>query len=223
MDDKVTFTFPYTIKDSATSFTFLEFIFADRIAEKRYPLETEKKLALLEEKLGTLAVRSISEKLGRIISSFNACDQSRISGTVHLIVELLRSPEGKARNGLLQLTEYVGPKGGHKGRITTLDQGIIGRCARTGKIEHVNFLNENEYRSRMVEEFGFSKKESDTHTKIARSYLAIPLVADSEPDPIGVLYFFSTEPQVFPIAASDSGLDAKALDVLDVLKTASIV
>jgi len=200
--------------------TFLEFIWADRLAEHNYPIETEKKLALLERQLGIRAVQSISEKLERIIEGFKACDRSRVSGTVHIIVELAPSPEGRTRFGLLQLTDYVGPRGGSKGRITTLDQGIIGRCARTGRIEHVNFADEAEYRRRMVEEFGFTKQQSESHTTIARSYMAVPIL-DSQV--VGVLYFFSTEPQVFPHTAADSNLTASAQDLLDILKTASIV
>lgn len=201
--------------------TVFEFILADLLTEHRHPFDTEKKLDLLERKLGARAVQNISQKLERIIMNFKACDQSKISGTVHLVVEMAPSPEGKLRYGLLQLTNYVGPRGGSKGRITTLDQGIIGRCARTGRIEHVNFADEAEYRNRMVEEFGFSKEEAELHTAIARSYIAIPIITESRI--VGVLYFFSTEPQVFPIAASDSNLMEKTQDLLDVLRTASIV
>lgn len=201
--------------------TIFEFVVADRTAEHRYPVETEAKLDLLERKLGTRAVESISDKLQRIIFGFKACDQTCISGAVHVVIELNSSLEGRTQFGLLQLTEYSGPGRGSKGRITTLDQGIIGRCARTGRIEHVNFADEAEFRNRMVEEFGFSKREADAHTKIARSYLAVPMINGSEQ--VGVLYFFSTEPQVFPNAARDSDLEAQAKDVLDVLKTASIV
>lgn len=202
-------------------FTIFEFLLADPITEHSYPIETEAKLDLLERKLGTRAVESISDKLRRIILAFKPCDQSRISGAVHIVVELDPSLEGRTRFGLLQLTGYFGPWKGSKGRITTLDQGIIGRCVRTGQIEHVNFSDETEYRNRMVKEFGFSKKEADSRANIARSYLAVPLIIASRP--VGVLYFFSTEPQVFPIAARDSDLEAQAKDVLDVLKTASIV
>src|SRR5215207_5632642 len=106
--------------------TVLEFVLSDRIAERSYPFETEKILDLLERQLGQRAVESITEKLELIIQSFQACDQSRISGTVHVLVNLDPTPEGSTRLGLLQLTNYVGPRGGNKGRITTLDQGIIG-------------------------------------------------------------------------------------------------
>lgn len=199
----------------------LEFIVGDLLAEQSYPFETEKLLDLLEQQLGREAANSISSKLERMIDDFKACDRSRISGTVHILVPLAPIPEEPKRSGLLQLTDYVGPRGGSKGRITTLDQGIIGRCMRTHAIEHVNFGDRVEYLRRMVKEFGFSKEETDRHTTIARSYIAVPLRRKSRG--VGVLYFFSTEPQVFPQAASHVDLDGKAEDVIDVLKTASIV
>ena len=168
-----------------------------------------------------MAVQAIEEKLRRIIGNFQACDTSQVSGTVHIIVELTPSPEVRGRNGLLQLTHYVGPYGGSKGRITPLEKGLIGRCARTGKTEVVNFSDVDEYRRRMVEEFGYSNAEAEGHTTVARSYMAEPLALGGEV--VGVIYFFSPEPQVFPHAARDSNLSSSAQDLVDLLKTASIV
>ena len=198
-----------------------EFVLGDQLAEYSYPIDTERKLRLLEHQLGIVAVQTLTEKLQRTIAAFQACDTGRISGTVHIIVELAPSPEARVRFGLLQLTNYVGPYGGSKGRITTLEKGIVGRCARTGRTECVNFDDVAEYRRRMVEEFGFSREETEKHTTIARSYLAEPLhLAETV---IGVLYFFSSEPQVFPLAAGRMDLRSTGRDFVDVLKIVSIV
>jgi hypothetical protein len=202
-------------------FTLLELVVADFVAETAYPLKTEKQLALLEDRLGEATVHALTLKLTRIISGFKSCDHSLISGTVNILVELSPSAEDKTRLGLLQLTDYVGPYGGSKGRITTLEKGIVGRCARTAKTEYVNFANIAQYRHRMVQEFGFSATETERHTILAKSYLAHPLVLG--PKVIGVLYFFSTEPQVFPHGARESDLDSLGQDVADLLKTVSIV
>jgi hypothetical protein len=202
--------------------SLLEFVFADYLAEKRYPYDTERKLALLEERLGIKAVSALREKLERTISSFRACDKNCISGTVHVTVDLAASADSTERRGLMQLTDYIGSRGGQKGRITTLEKGIIGRCARTGTQEIVNFADDAEYLKRMVREFGFYAVEAQGHTRSARSYLAHPLLS-SEGDAIGVLYFFSTEPQVFPVAARDADLEAVAKDVVGVLQTISMV
>ena len=202
--------------------SILEFVFADYWTERRYPYDTERKLALLEERLGINAVISLRDKLERTIRAFEACDRRCISGTVHLIVELTASAESIERRGLMQLTDYVGERGGQKGRITTLEKGIIGRCARTGTRETVNFSDEDDYLRRMIREFGFSESEARSHTKSARSYLAQPLVS-KEGITIGVLYFFSTEVQVFPIAAREADLDGVAHDIMDLLKAISII
>lgn len=85
----------------------------------------------------------------------------------------------------------------------------------------MNFDDATEYRRRMVEEFGFSREEAEMHTTFARSYLAEPLLLGGTV--IGVLYFFSSEPQVFPLAARGSDLASKGQDFVDVLKTVSIV
>jgi hypothetical protein len=201
--------------------TLLEFVWGDSIAERSYPYETERKLALLEDKLGAKVIEAAREKLTRTIASFRACDQSKISGTLHVIVDLQPSAESSVRYGLLQLTDYVGSYGGRKGRITTLEKGIIGRSARTGRRECVNFGSAEEYRSRMVEEFGFSARDANSHTTIARSYLAEPLLQEGQP--IGVLYFFSTEPQTFPISARDSDLPAVAEDLVGLLRAISMI
>jgi len=201
--------------------TLVELILGDYLAEHTYPFETEKKLEILEHRLGEAAVRAITEKLRRIIASFAACDTRQISGTVHILVELSGSAEDKVRYGLLQLTDYVGPHGGSKGRITTMEKGIVGRCARTAKTEYVNFADVHVYRKRMVEEFGFSRAETERHTTFAKSYIAEPLMLG--PNVIGVLYFFSSEAQVFPHAAREADLTSKAQDLVDLLKIVSIV
>jgi hypothetical protein len=201
--------------------TLFEFVLGDLVAEQSYPIETEKKLALLEQRLGNNAIVSMSDMLRRTIGRFEACDTHKISATVHVVIELSPSQEADRRFGLLQLTDYVGPMGGDKGRITTLDKGIVGRCARTGKAEFVNFADSNEYRRRMVEEFGFLDHEAASHTRIARSYLAEPIKVEERV--VGVLYFFSTDPQVFPHAVRNSDIAEKARDLGAILQVISIV
>jgi hypothetical protein len=73
----------------------------------------------------------------------------------------------------------------------------------------------------MVEELGFSNEEAKAHTAIARSYITEPLVLDSRI--AGVLYFFSTGPQVFPHAARQSNLTSHAQNLVELLETAAIV
>jgi GAF domain-containing protein len=73
----------------------------------------------------------------------------------------------------------------------------------------------------MVQEWGFSQTEVDDHTKTARSYLAHPIVFETEI--VGVLYSFSTEPQVFPHAARRQHLDDAADAITGLLRAAGIL
>jgi hypothetical protein len=193
---------------------FVEFIAGDVLADRSFPLDTERKLVLMEKRLGAETINNISERLQEMIRLFQACDQSQIRGAVHVFVPLIATADQRVRRGLLQLTDYVGgtETSRGKGRITLVNQGIIGRCARTGKMETVGFADESDYREAMVREFGFTVKEAEKHTKTARSYLAYPL--NREGEVVGVLYFFSNEPQVFPRAADEAQLDQGARDIV---------
>ncbi len=182
----------------------VEFILADVLADRSFPFDTERKLALMERRLGVNTIQAITRMLQKSISEFEGCHQHLVSSTVHLLVEIVPAADNRVRQGLLQLTDYVGPDGGKKGRLTLITQGVIGRCARTGQEEYVGFADENEYSAAMIREFGFSKQEAERHSKNGRSYLAIPLLREDVV--IGVMYFFSSEPQVFPKSTSSADL-----------------
>lgn len=194
----------------------LELVLADVLADQSFPFDTERKLALMENRLGADIIQTISNRLSETIKDFRGCDRSSISGTVHIIAELNSTSDKRTREGLLQLTDYVGPEGGQKGRVTLINQGIIGRCARSERVESVDFASSEEYMDAMIREFGFTKRETSRHTASARSYLAYPLVSANTL--IGVLYFFTTEPQVFPRAASDAHLERLANELVNYLK-----
>ena len=147
----------------------IEFVFADVLADHSFPYDTERKLALMERRLGANAIRVISQRISEEISQFRGCDTSKISATVHIVAELSATADQRVRMGLLQLTDYVGPDGGKKGRVTLITQGVIGRCARTGQIETVEFADEEEYLNSMVRSFGFTVEEAQRHTKTGRS------------------------------------------------------
>ncbi len=195
---------------------FLEFVIADVLAEHSFPFNTERKLELMEKRLGRDIIGTITELLNELINEFKACDTGRISACVHVTTELAATMDQPVRGGLLQLTDYVGPASGKKGRVTLITQGLIGRCARTGSFETVNFADSSDYAKSMVREFGFTQIEAERHTKSARSYLAYPLKHSERT--VGVLYFFSTEPQVFPYAVDIELLDKAASSIVNYIK-----
>jgi GAF domain-containing protein len=86
---------------------------------------------------------------------------------------------------------------------------------------YVNFSTPAEYKRRMIEEFGFTQAEAERHTTAARSYLAFPVFSSG--NVIGVMYFFSTEPQVFPKAADEDVLERHASVVAGLLRAAEII
>lgn len=200
---------------------FIEFILADVFADRSFPFDTERKLALMEKRLGIQVIETITRRLKETISEFKGCDQSLISATAHVFIELNATADQRVREGLLQLTDYVGPDGGKKGRITLINQGVIGRCARTGRMETVGFADDREYFDAMVREFGFTSQEAERHTKTGRSYLAYPLRNNEEV--VGVLYFFTSEPQVFPRAADPAKLEKTSHEFVDFMKLAQLI
>jgi hypothetical protein len=86
---------------------------------------------------------------------------------------------------------------------------------------HVNFPTQEEYTRRMVEEFGFTQAEAASHTTAARSYLAVPVF--NSHNLIGVMYFFSTETQVFPRAVDVDVVERHAESVASLLRASEII
>lgn len=193
----------------------IEFIFADVLAERSFPFDTERKLALLEKGNGKNAIKKITSRLKTLIEGLNACDVTQVSATVHVFVELASTSDQRVRMGLMQLTDYVGPAKGPKGRIVMITQGVVGRCARTGNMEVVDFADQIDYTNAMISEFGFTKKEAKSHSQYARSYLAYPLERDEEI--VGVIYLFSPEPQIFPHSVERVSLQNAATEFVNYL------
>jgi hypothetical protein len=190
--------------------TMGEFVAGDILTESRYPARTMALLAKLEGNLQEYHDR-IRESIDRAIGSLKACDSARVSGAFHLVVELYSTDGDESEQALLQVTTYSGPLGGKRWRFTSAGKGVIGRCLRSARSEYVNFASLAEYEERMVSEFGFSRKEIVNHTKEARSYWAEPVHVEERL--VGVIYLFSTEPQIFPRAADAAALQGTAREI----------
>lgn len=199
-----------------------EFVVADIVVDSRFPPETTQFLEQLTARLAATPTHDeVVAALERCKRKFVGCDATAVSAALHLIVQLYSEPENSLHPGLVQLSEYAGDARGRPGRVLHATKGIVGRCVRTKTKVHVNFADEDEYRRRMVEEFGFTQTEADGHTTSGRSYLAFPVPPDGEP--VAVMYFFSTEPQVFPLAASDDDLADTAAEIGGLLRAAEIL
>jgi GAF domain-containing protein len=138
------------------------------------------------------------------------------------MIDIVEPGTSATAAGLVQISEYTrAGLGGRRWRVLRETQGIVGRCARVGTMVCANFRTDSEYRKRMVYEFGFTRDEADRHTTAARSYLAFPV--ESSNDLVGVMYFFSTEPQVFPQAADKAVLDRNARVIAGLLRVSEIL
>jgi GAF domain-containing protein len=200
-----------------------EFVVADLVLDARFPPESAQFLEKLQEKLGTTTVHEeIVKVLKTCVDSFKGCDRTRISSTVHLRVSIMSNDGLATQPALIQLSDYTrAGLGGRRWRLIEHTKGLVGRCLRLEELVWVNFRAELDYRARMVEEFGFTRDEVEKHTKSARSYLAFPLRDRGET--VGVIYFFSTEPQVFPLAASEDGLRDTGEVIVGFLRTADVL
>jgi hypothetical protein len=201
----------------------LEFAIVDVLIDARFPPESQAFLDRLEDRAEQTDINnSIREVLSLQIGRLKGCNQERISAAVHLRVDVLSDFESGAVPGLIQLTDYTSHQlGGRKYRVLSPTKGIVGQCFRVGEAVWVNFRDLREYRERMVRDFGFTKDETEKHTKTGRSYYAYPLADGARQ--VGVLYLFSIDPQVFPVAVRGTEISDAATSIIQLLKTAEIL
>jgi hypothetical protein len=182
-----------------------ELVIADIWLNTRYPASTRTVLDRLEIDYARLNV-TVPAYMDELIRSLRGCDVRKVSGVIHLRAPL--NTITGSEDGLVQLTGYSGARRGGAWRTTEASKGIIGRCLRSGQTETASFASQAEFERRMVSEFGFFKDEAARHSREGRSYLATPIKAAGRL--VGVLYLYSTEPQVFPHALDEDQLDSTA-------------
>ena len=186
-----------------------EFVLADIFLDSRFPRETAIFLERLQRKLSTTSTHDeILRVLGDCVDSLAGCDKERVTSTLHLTIETSRSGNisdddwASADFRLHQVRPRRQAVASHEGdtrdRWTMRAPRGDGSCQLSygGGISPAD-----------GQEFGFTRAEADRRTSDARSYLAVPVL--SAGSLVGVMYFFSTEPQVFPVAADRAALDAE--------------
>lgn len=183
--------------------SLFEFALNDIIAAKTFPEATLSKMEVLRHVRTQATLREITRLL-RSLMTHSALTDVPVLATAHLKIELFSALDEENELGLLQLVDYeASPKvsgterRGGRFRVTSQYQGLIGRCLRTEQEDHVNFASEAEYHEKMVRDFGFSKDQTAHHSQTARSYYACPIKRDNA-TVIGVLYIYSSEPNIFP-------------------------
>lgn len=199
--------------------SILEFIISDFLSEKYYPARTRRLLDALELKVARVK-DPLKHKLKETMEHLRGCDKSKVNAVVHLKVNVFSSIDDEIESALVQVTDYYGSSSRPPWRINSCYKGIIGRCLRTGEPEYVNFANVEEYKDRMVKEFGFTESEAKCRTNEARSYYAHPITRNSQL--IGVLFLYSTDLQVFPNSIEKGKIDSISKDVAMLLETVGI-
>jgi len=90
-----------------------------------------------------------------------------------------------------------------QGRKFPISKGIIGK-SYSQKGPHVeNFRSDEEYRQRMVNEYGYTPEEMEKRTTDRKSYLCYPILSDHGDKVLGLLYFDSNVSNTFTINADD--------------------
>jgi hypothetical protein len=137
--------------------------------------------------------RSVSERHERVAAQLKQIVQtylSKISGiraTYYVPVW---------RKELQQTCDYIFTGGG-KGRRFSQVKGIIGKCYREKEIEIVNFSSAEDFRERMMKDFGYTEDEIKKRTPDRRSYYCYPFFDERKMNVIGLAYFDSSQYNVF--------------------------
>lgn len=197
-----------------------EFIVAVIWADMRYPIRTARLLDNYRDKINQ-SRDQLAACLSDARDSLKACDKECLNATLHLVVELYSSFDDLLEHAFIQITSYNGNLGGPQWRFSSTYKGVIGRCFRSREVEIANFTSQDDYRNRMIQDFGYTREEVSSHTTAARSYLAYPLI--SRGNFIGVLYMFSTEQQVFPHASDKQELAQIANNIVRILEVGTII
>jgi hypothetical protein len=136
----------------------------------------------------------VKGQLDGFIATLQTPPEIDLHATVHLVVRRPKCDCKRTDPGLIQICQYASTgqcDGGPPFRVSSIYQGLIGRCFRSGKLHTVNFASLAEYERRMVQEFGFTPDSAKRHDGSGRSYLAAPISAGTEI--IGVLFLYTTQ------------------------------
>lgn len=109
--------------------------------------------------------------------------------TFHRVVEPLDDPKE-----LEQLVDYVGGRGGGKGRMLNVQSGITGQAVRENNVFMMDrdVQDVEEYRRILVSDWHYRKSEADKLTADRFSAIAVPITSKSDENLVlGVVYMDS--------------------------------
>jgi hypothetical protein len=106
------------------------------------------------------------------------------------------------RKQFLQTCDYI-PCGGGGGRKFSKMKGIVGRSMELKEKLIENFENDEEFRTKMTEKYGYTPEEVGERTADRRSYFCYPIL-DENHRVLGLIYFDSSHPNIFTLDSTDS-------------------
>jgi hypothetical protein len=134
----------------------------------------------------------IGAQISLMTKSLSYDNDTDIRSTYHIPIEI----DGEER--LYQAIDYR-PTGGGKGRDFSPNEGIIGNSYQNFQTLTENFQDSEEYRTKMVEEYGYDEDEMGIRTTDRRSYFCRPVIEEQdEGRVIGLVYIDSDECGTFP-------------------------
>lgn len=95
-----------------------------------------------------------------------------------------------------------------RGRKFPIRKGIIGKSYSQKGPQVENFNTDNEYRERMVSEYGYTPAEMMKRTTDRKSYLCYPILNDHGDKVLGLLYFDSNVFNTFTLNQDDTLIKA---------------
>ncbi|MBZ5510360.1 MAG: hypothetical protein LAN70_04245 [Acidobacteriia bacterium] len=102
---------------------------------------------------------------------------------------------------LVQAFDYI-PIGGGGGRSFPIEKGIIGKVYSIKAPRVENFASDEEYRTRMVNEYNYTVSEVAQRTADRRSYVCFPIVNENH-EVLGLIYLDSDTPNTFTLDATN--------------------
>jgi GAF domain-containing protein len=125
-------------------------------------------------------------------------DGAKIRCTYHCPVhnKLLRGTQ------LAQVFDYI-PDGGGGGRRFPIEKGIIGKVYSIKAPRVENFASDEEYRTRMVNEYNYTITEMMERAVDRRSYACYPVI-DENHKVLGLLFFDSDQTNTFTMEQTNA-------------------
>lgn len=139
----------------------------------------------------------------------------KIRATFHRVVYKDGSDDSSDPVEYEQVMDYVGRKGGGKGRRFSIGLGICGQAIRTGDLYVAERKNSDigEYQKELIAEWGYTRAAAKSVSTEPMSWFASPLRDSATDKVIGIVYLDSTDQNAFVADSAKSAILTACLGV----------